>query len=225
MKEINYNDTIYILYESPLEVQGKEIKSLWECNVGDLVRFNNGHYCECLLRKEIVRKKFTMYQLQFPGMSIYSTESTLKKGMAYKYFHNPKEDVLNARDYSFIELVANGVEIYAAGKIAYKKFDDKILFSKIRNLLLMKTVAKRVNMKTLSDAVKNEGINNEMIAGHIKSILDDPKANPTLKKWALEISMKLLDQSLTADQPNSILFQASEELNTKFNTPSSPLHN
>lgn len=225
MIEVTHKQVIYKVYTNTTEVKGMTIVSMKDCQVGDLVRFNNGHYAECLERKEVTLKNgMVKHLIIFPGYRVYLTKQQLERGTNYKL---RTEKNMNIRDFAFIELISNGMDILDAAHRAYLKPTLTTIVAKIANAEIMGLIIKRTNMKSLTDAIKKEEITNEVIAKEIADLVKDKKSNPTLRKWALELSMKMLEQDNgKSDAPGNMLAQASSELTSQISSKlSSPLHN
>lgn len=227
MIEIMSNGQIYNVYTSTAEVKGMTIKNLNDCEVGDYARFINGYYAPCLSKeyKEVGRNKYKVYYFKFPGMQFKVSVARSHLNVNY-VMQKDKPTHLSIRDYTFVELLTRGMDIVSASKIAYKVIGMNKVLSKMYNGQIFDLIIKRYNMKTLSDEIKNKGITIEVLAEEIAKLVKDPKANPTLKKWALEYSIKVHDSNTSSNSSDNPLQEASSALLGEMtNIPSNPSHN
>ena len=212
----------YEVYENFEEARGVVIKGLDVIKVGEYFRFSNGYYAPLLLRENMMKtikgSKILFTRFNFPQFHLIIPSTCYNR--QYKYKPRDKNAVVGLKppDFAFIELVSGGMDVFEAGKRAFKKADQKIVMGKLANAELMGKLIMRTNMKTIGEHLTKNGVNEETIAKTIADIISDPESNATLKKWALEISMKLLgDTAQKKETGSSALMEASNALSSVVN--------
>lgn len=206
MIEVTVADKIYEIYENRAECD-KPVKTLQDCDTGDYILSVNGYYVPVLLtRMKEVKKDVFIKLINIPGRVVqYSI--TKPKGFYYKV--NEDRTNINARDFMWIELINNGTDVMKAGKIAYTQFGTSKFLTLIRNPNIMNKLKVRLSMQSMSERLKENKITEEFIADTLTEIIKDkdPKNN-TLRKWALETTMKIIETQTQADTSKSGMLQS-----------------
>jgi hypothetical protein len=103
----------------------------------------------------------------------------------------------------FINSLRFGATIEAAYRLAYPNNKMNNIRSGLTRLLKDPIVYNELyrNNEEMKMSVKEQlakhGINQESIAVHIANIINDPNANATLKRWALETSLEMVNTAET----------------------------
>jgi hypothetical protein len=214
MKIVTYRGTEHVVYEGRNEFKednpNTELKlTLRETQTGDWIESTSGHIVQCLERKHYYFKRkdrpsyIDKHYFTFPRVRTFRYEKDLDKKPSYfpSISQNALvEDVFKGKLLSKprIKLFALGVRMGLPLKVAYINAFGKYNYKQVLFLLAQQEIANYIftdnpRLNNMRKELEAQGVNKETLAEKIKEILDDDKANPSLKKWALETSMQILD--------------------------------
>lgn len=215
MFEVNYKDRIYTIYESRAELGDLKVSTIKDCEAGDYVLSKNALYVPVIATKIVPpRPSFKGKTIKIIYLPNRTHRTTLERPLMFFYDINRVEkEKLNIRAFAWLELVNQGMDMIRAGKIAYTQFSPEKLMSLLRNKLVMDKLTVRLSMGTIADRLKENDVNEEFIADQLTDILKDTGSkNTTLRKWALETTMKILETQTEKKPDDSLLQSASESL-------------
>jgi len=162
---------------------------------GDYVEDINGRLIPLLQRITIDRnKQHTNYI--FPGFCWQPWKSEI---FSYPLDKAAVEPHLTAKQHYIAMMLKNGLDIMEAVKNAYPKVTKRRLLFLVRNTFqskafVMHFLTELGYMSKLKTALEARGINTDVVADHIATMIHDPEAVPSLKKWALETAMEALNE-------------------------------
>ena len=196
-KILNNGRTYFVLEnEQDRRALGITPVSLLECKPGDYILSRNGYYVPVLDRETRVRtihkRKMSVVVIVLPNYRLYLQNLNTKSTFYYRRDKVVSFKNLSPKMKMVIKLVQEGCHYDLAIKTIYgaRNVKQKIysLLNNEKFVLLMKD-----SIMSLQNELINQGITFQSIAEQFKAILDNPKANPALKKYAMEVSLKSLE--------------------------------
>lgn len=197
----------------------------------DYIHTNNGYYVPIIIRKEKhldKMKKVYLYSVQnnywFFDMYYTSNKMPLRYNIYFDRDKVKEVNYVSKRAYYFIELLNMNLDIFEACKIAYKAvYNDNVnyILGKLFNdKEFIKLFKRRIQVDTLKNKLENAGINEQYYFNTVKSILDDKKETPLLRKEALNIITSFVQASYEEQrrlQSNSTKYNNNKQLNNNIN--------
>lgn len=182
---------------------------------GDYVESTTGFIVPCLKRKHYVatirdKYKYDKYYFQFPKVKTF----VYKNKLHTKPFYYPtnSSNLVPVDPYNQDVMRRPQVKLFAAGmreglpiEVSYINAFGKYDKTQAGYLLQHKSVIQYIfndndRIKTMRRELEEVGITKISIAEKIKDILEEAKPNPNLLKWALETSIKLLEDNVANEQ-------------------------
>jgi len=219
MYKILNNNRTYFILENEQDRRALDVKpvSLLECKPGDYVLSRNGYYVPVLFRETVTRvihrRRMSVVKVELPNYTLYLQNLNTKSTFYFRRDKIKSFNNLSPKMKMVVKLIQEGCAydlaiktIYGARNLKYKTYS---LLNNEKFMLLM-----RDSIMSLQIELKAQGITFESIAQQFREILDNPKANPMLKKYAMEVSLKALE--VKAPEQTSTGANLRDEINSEM---------
>lgn len=229
MKVVQVANIAHHVYEGRNEFNehhiGVELKRTYrETNEGDWVESSTGFIMQCLKRRLHILKRnksgkvansYEKHRFVFPKLQKFIYNKQLDD-QPYYFPTSNRNIVMDDPELGrtirtpkvklFAQGVREGLPIDLAYQFAFGNRDR----GKASFLLQLRDVAYFIfndnpRIENMRQELESIGVTKNSIAEKIKSILDDPKPNPQLLKWALETSMTVLEDERVQEHQNAVL--------------------
>jgi len=174
-----------------------------DANELDYVHTNNGYIVPILYISTQYRKGRDYHILSFPNNNKGIIVSTIKEGKIYTppyriYFHRDQKPRPYGLNYRFIyNLILSGVPLLEAVALAYPNMKKASMLRVASEVINEEVIKKYINTEdkmNLKESLLENGITYNYITKKLKQILDDPKETKSLKQFALQTSINILDK-------------------------------
>lgn len=222
----NEQDMVWACYDNHEEwLLAKEQHKLELCDKqnpvkGHYIKTDNGWYVpviscvsydslvnnEMLIKVNIPRRQYTFF---------ISKAGKLRRNEFMFYPDEPIKYKLPKVRYAIIaKLMEQGMPIFEAVQYTYPKYRDRECMRVINALLNQEAILRLIKdqaMNKIKDEMLEQGIDAQWYVKQLKDLIADPKANPALKKYALEQIGKAIEQEEKRLQNTTIgLIQAQQ---------------
>lgn len=194
------NNIPYFIAENEQERKALDIKPvpLLKCKAGDYILSKNGYYIPVLDRSTHTRfsrgRKIPFEKIVLPNYALFVQNINLSTTFTFKRDRVVSHINISPKMRTVLILIRSGVPYDLAIKTIYgaKNMQKKVysLLNNNRFISMMKD-----EIMSLQKELGKQGVTLATIAEQFSNLIKDPKANSTLKKYALEVSLKALDQS------------------------------
>ena len=182
---------------------------------GELVTDINGRMVP-LLRRITINKGRGWVMMIFPGFCWQPWKMDIFSYPLEKAAAPDVSKVLTPKNMSFAALVAAGMPIETAMVKVWPSIRGRRVLAVVRRLFANDEFVTYLLLElgyvsTIKEALESRGIDSDSLAGEIADLIQDRDANPTLKRWALETALSIIEKptgkgaALPAYQQNNFL--------------------
>lgn len=191
----------YTIYEPgdivPATVRLVPYRSRWAAMKGEYVEDINGRFVP-LLRRICINKHLGHHNMIFPGFTWQPWRNELFSYPLEKAASSDAPQGIRGKDILVAKLIDEGIDIEACVKRAYPGYGRRQIMGYVMRMFsnpvfLQFLFVELGYVKKLKTALEKRGISVESIADQIGNLIDDEKAVPTLRKWALETALAALE--------------------------------
>jgi hypothetical protein len=216
----------YVIYEPgdviPPQLRVVAYRHRRSAMKGELVTDINGRMVP-LLRRITVNKSRGWTQFIFPGYCWQPWKNDMFSYPVEKASQPDRSRVLTPRVMALAGLIAAGMPVEAATAKIWPAVPQKRTMMIVRRLFANDEFCSYLlvelgYMSTMKEALERRGVNTDSLAAEIAELIGDKKANPTLRRWALETAMAVIDEKkpqqgkMLAAMPKAPELSAAEEI-------------
>ena len=191
----------YTIYEPgdivPVQMRLVRYKDRHHAMKGDYVEDINGRFVP-LLRRVCIDKERNHHNMIFPGFCWQPFKQMIFSFPIDKAVLSDVPDGVNGKDIVFAKLLHEGVDPEVAVKKLNPRFSRRQVVNYILRMFANQQFVQHLfadlgYMNKLKKALQDQGLSVEAIADRISEFISDPRANPGLRKWALETALNALE--------------------------------
>lgn len=209
----------YTVYEPgdivPPQIRLVRYKDRHHAMKGDYVEDINGRFVP-LLRRVCINKERNHHNMIFPGFCWQPFKQMIFSFPIDKAVLSDVPDGVNGKDIIFAKLLHEGIDPEVAVKRVYPRFSRRQVVNYILKMFANPQFVQHLfsdlgYMNKLKAALQAQGLSVDAIADKINEFISDPKANPGLRKWALETALNSLE---TQDKRSTLVELQSNDLDS-----------
>lgn len=204
MVKCKLDGKVWFIYENMNEfsasIHKDKLMYYREAQVGDYVLSDNGYYIPVIRRYEYVKttrfkEKVPRCKLTFPFYTFnYSVDYLVDRKIIFTRALSASYSAykLSGKELAILKLLKSGYSLVDCIKHVYPNRYFMRLIRVLSNPIFINKIEGMA--MSLKSQIESQGINHEYIAKKMKDILEAPKPNATLVKYALETSIQLLEK-------------------------------
>lgn len=160
-----------------------------------------------LLRRITIDKRNNRVLMIFPGFTWQPWKNDMFSYPVDKASEPDMPRSLTSKHFAFAGLISEGMPVELAMSSVWPKMKGKAMKNMVRKTFSSQAFIHYLfvelgYVKKLKEALEKRQVSVDQIAGEIEDLITNEKANPGLKKWALETALEALDpQEKGSGQP------------------------